>query len=172
VFSGKDTLNELRAFTDAFKAYLAGETLNIRYINNLNTALGKHRLRLFVRHKTCISYHILESRIPIGFSGIGEVIFLEKANVTLSASFLGLSTIREPDVILTVDDIADYTVDVAYALDNRTGHTGFPVREVFSGKRSLLFNRTDKAGCTFQNMNTGDCRPVHTIGIYRPTIQI
>lgn len=123
LFSGNDTLNELRAFTDAFKAYLAGETLNVRYINNLNTALGKHKLRLFVRHKTCISYHILDDRIPISFSGIGEVVFLKKANITLSASFLGLSTIREPDVILTVDDIADYTDDVAYALDNGTSLT-------------------------------------------------
>jgi hypothetical protein len=128
VFNSRDTINDLCAFTNAFKKYLTGASLNIRYINNLNETLEKHNLRLFVRHKTCIGYHILDTRIPIGFEGIGKVILLEKANIALSASFLGLSTIREADVILTVNDIADVTDDIRYALDKGTALT--PIRNL------------------------------------------
>ena len=120
VFNGQDTTNDLRAFSEAFKAYLAGKSLHVKYINNLNTTLGKHNLRLFVKHKTCIGYHILKTRIPIRYQGIGEVILLKKANMALSASFLGLSTIKEADVILTVNDISDFADDIAYALDHQT----------------------------------------------------
>ncbi len=117
-FGAQRTANELRDFSNAFKQYMAGNTINVKYINALNSLLGSSGFRLHVRNRTCIGYRILKEQIPIARDGIGNVVFLKKISVCLSMAFLGLSTINEKDVIITIDDISDYAEDIMYDLSH------------------------------------------------------
>lgn len=110
--------NSLREFTLAFKRYLGGSSLHVKYINALNTVIGTHNFRLYVDDRTTIGYHMLNYRIPINRDSIGNVIFLKKISICLSMPFLGLSTSKERDVIITIDDVAEYADDILFALEN------------------------------------------------------
>ena len=139
IFIDGNNRNELKAFTGAFKRYMTGDALNVRYLNALNASLERHRLRLFVSSRTAIGYEILAYGIPIRRQGIGDVVFLRKTSICLSMAYLGLSTINDKNVIVNFDDISEYADDIMYTLE-----TGKP-----------LFSLSAVAKTIWRELNTG-----------------
>ncbi len=117
--SPNEQQNQLREFAVAFKRYMAGDALNVGYINSLNSVLSEYNYRLFTHDRTCIGYEILDYHIPIRTENIGDVVFLRKVSICLSMSFLGLSTTNEKDVVITMDEVLDYVDDITYSLRNK-----------------------------------------------------
>jgi hypothetical protein len=115
-FSDQDNQSTLKTFSGMFKNYLIGEPLDVKYKNKLNSVLAKHGFRLFIQRKNCVGYRILKTNIPIEKNGIGKIVFLEKVSISLSMAYLGLSTMDEKDVVLSIDDIREYVDDIAYSL--------------------------------------------------------
>lgn len=111
--------NTLQRFIAAFKGYLDGAPLNVRFRNDLNRVLAGFNYRLAVRDKACVAYSILNYRIPIRRQGINDVVFLRKASVSLSLALLGSATSSEKDVMVSYDNIADYAQDIRYAVENQ-----------------------------------------------------
>jgi hypothetical protein len=129
--SGKDPLGDaLYEFTMAFRKYLLGGSLHVRYQNNLNTMLLKHGLNIFVRKLACLGYEVLDYKIPVQRSGVGDVVFLNKISVSLSMNFLGLSMLDEKNVILTMDNFLEYTDNILYTVEKKQHHFSYTRRRI------------------------------------------
>ncbi len=111
--------NVLFDFTVGLRRYLLGDEFHVRHLNNLNRVLMKYEFRMFVIEETCIGYKIIDYNIPINKRGVGEVRFLTKMSISLSLSYLGLSVMKEKDVVLTMDNFIDCTEDILYTIQNK-----------------------------------------------------
>lgn len=140
VFRSSGTNNALLDFVTAFRGYLLGGSINVRYINALNNVLKKYEFRLFVNDKTCIGYKILDYRIPVMKRGIGEVKLLDKVSVSLSLGLLGMSTLKERDVILLMDNFLDYLESIEYTLQKKEPFSSFTKQPIYSHWQNLQIN--------------------------------
>lgn len=111
--------NALYEFTLEFRRYILGGSLHVRYKNNLNKILLRHGLHIFVSKRICVGYKVLDYKIPIQRQGIGDVVFLNKISVSLSINLLGMSRMKEKNVILTMDNYLEHTNNILYTIKNK-----------------------------------------------------
>jgi hypothetical protein len=117
-FKIREAEKSLRNFSCGFKRYLSGEPLSVDLKNSLNAILKIYGYRVYIGDRTCVGYRVLKNRIRINKKGVGEILFIKKVSVSLSVSYLGLSTLCENDVVLSVDDIMDEVSDMQMDLQN------------------------------------------------------
>ncbi len=126
----KQSEGALLAFVIAFRNYLLGESLHVRFENNLNKLLLKHDLYVYIQKKACVGYRVLEYAIPIRRKGIGDVVFLDKISVSLSMNYLGLSIMRDDNVVLTMDNFIELCEDLNYAISMNRPYLAYEDRKI------------------------------------------
>ncbi len=108
----------LRTFSVGFKKFLIGDRISVKLKNRLNSVLAQYNVRVYMGERACVGYRVLGKRIRIDKNGVKNVLFIEKASISLSVPYLGLATSKEDDVVISYDELLDEVEIVQNDLKN------------------------------------------------------
>lgn len=129
--------NVLNTFIGSFRGYLMRRGMNWNALHKLNTVMKPHGYRFFILQQTFTAYRILDQKIPINVQGLENLIFLKKANISVSTKTTGTPSDKDKDATLLVSNIKDNLEHVEYIMQFDTSSipqivSGHPVRRFWN----------------------------------------
>jgi hypothetical protein len=115
--SGEKTLT-LKKYVSVFKDYIQGTPMENKHDIALNNRLKPFGFRIDMNLNKCVTYELLDYRIPVNISEIGEILLKKRLGVALLGLDLGLATYSAKDMTLTFEYIIDEANDISIVLSS------------------------------------------------------
>lgn len=107
-----------RDYVRVFKNYIEGKPMEVKYDIELNNHLKTFGFSISTGRNKCVTYELLDYRIPVKTSGIGEILLKKRVGVALLGTDLGQATYTAKDVTLTYDYLIDEANDISIVLSS------------------------------------------------------